>query len=104
MIKNSPLPIYIYRLPCGNSQVLILCFAKFSRNTRKLSRSTKLIISQNFRENTKTKIFAALLIYIHSLGMQENVYFEYQQKWTDTANDDEEVGVHDDFKLTIIHN
>ena len=33
--------------------------------------------------------------------MQENVYFEYQQKWTDTANDDEEVGVHDDFKLTI---
>ena len=43
------------------AQISISCFAKFLQNWRKISQNAKLIISQNFRENTKTKIFAATL-------------------------------------------
>ena len=38
------------------------CLAKFSRNSRKIARNVQLIISLNFRGNTKTKMFAANLI------------------------------------------
>ena len=48
------------------AQILISYFAKISRNWRKISRNTKLKISWNFRENTKTKIFAATLKSIHT--------------------------------------
>ena len=37
-------------------------FREISRNWRKISRNSKLIISWNFRENTKTKFVAATLI------------------------------------------
>ena len=43
------------------AQISVSCFAKISRDWRKISQTTKMIISRNFRETTKTKIFAATL-------------------------------------------
>ena len=43
------------------AKISILCFVKISLNSGKILWNTKLIISQKFCENIKTKIFVATL-------------------------------------------